>query len=287
MLKWPQGALRAFPAFFTKWNDIDVYIEDTAARSRSFYVALINRALSGKAKASDIFSLGCKKAVVETCKSDQGKGGRPRIYLIDGDLDISAGTPLPRLRHLYRHNVYAIENYLVCGQGFGDIVHEENPSFTRAQVEIDLDFKGLIVALVPLNQLFIVFAISYLQSPELPTVSLGLGPFLDGKKPPWLDSNKIADFDKTRRVELLRKSTKEELAATEKKILANIAALQHSLDNIAAREFLIPLMRFWAGHKGFSLRVSTDAFYMRLGKSVSLDRHTGFVSTLMACAAKK
>lgn len=93
------------------YNDIDVYVEDGS--HVGVYERLINNVLQGRARVSRVFPLGPSSNVINAAQSDVDEGGRPRLYLIDGDLDLVANLKLKRIRNLHRLCVYSVENLLL------------------------------------------------------------------------------------------------------------------------------------------------------------------------------
>lgn len=284
MLAWPAKAKKAMSVFFLKWNDIDVYVEDTAKATKSLYVALINNALNGKCKVAEVFPLGDRKAVISACNADQIIGGRPRIYLIDGDLDLIAGITPPRMSRMFVHDVYAFENYLFCQDALVQILHEENSKFSLEDIKNAIDFRGFSGELDLLLNLFVTFGLTRIFDPSLQTINLGIGQFLNAAKS-GLDAQKISAFCSSREQELLRITTKEKLQAEEKKIRKRVSKLRFSMDAVAAREFLFPLFQIRRTAAKLKISASKDALQMRLAKSVDLTTHRKFVSALAEAAA--
>lgn len=270
-LQWPIAAKKAIAKFFLKWNDVDVYIEDTAKHAKSLYKELVAPALPNKLKIGTVFPLGNRDSVIRACQNDQQKGGRPRIYLIDGDLDLLTGTPCAKLKRLYRHPVYAIENYLLPESAWIEILHEENPQFEFDVIKTRLNYQNLLGQLRPLIDLFICFGVTKALKPELKTISLGLGPFLSGGQNHWIDQQKVQNFINQRLTELQASSSRNRVRGVTRDIRARNASFSSPLDPIAARDFVFPLMRQYIKAQGLNLKVANDVLYMRLAKALGKD----------------
>jgi hypothetical protein len=283
MLAWPAKAKKAMSVFFVKWNDIDIYVEDTAKSTKSLYVALINNALNGKCKVTEIFPLGDRKSVIDACRADQLPGGRPRIYLIDGDLDLIAGVRPPSLTRLFAHHVYALENYLFCKDALTQLLHEENSKLSLEEVEQTIDFSSFFKDAAVLQELFIVFGLTRIFDPSLPTISLGIGQFLN-RTQNGLDAAKVKNFCSSREQELLKVTTKAKLQAEEKKMRDRILKLRGATDVIAAREFLFPYFQIRRAAVKLKISASKDTQQMRLAKTVDLTTHRGLISALTKAA---
>jgi Protein of unknown function (DUF4435) len=279
-MEWPVGALKAMPSFFSKWNDIDVYVEDTADHAKTLYTEIVNRALAGKAKIAQVFPLGDRKKVIDGCAGDKRKGGRPRVYLVDADLDLISGIPAPAIPRLYRHEVYALEGYLVCEAALLEILHEENPKLAKADVAANFDFNGFCSACGILVDLFTCFGVSWLIDSSLKTKGFGLGEFLDGSEAPWLDAGRIIDFCVQRYAELATKTSSIKVVEVERRVRQHVCGASRQLDLIAAREFVIPLLRLWARGKDLRLNTPKENLYLRLAKRADLVPRASFVKVL-------
>ncbi|MBI5006798.1 MAG: DUF4435 domain-containing protein [Nitrosomonadales bacterium] len=285
---WPDAAKKALSVFYSSWNDIDVFVEDTASYAETFYIALINNALQGKAKVNKVFPLGDKNAVVSACQGDTQKSARRRIYLIDGDLDFVCGKPAVRHPRMYQHAAYAIENYLITEKAITNILHEENSAISEQDVRNLFDFGNWIAELSDLTELFVCFAMTWLIAPEYKTVKFGIGPFLkkvNGRDE--LDSNKVAAFCSARRAELVTASTAAKVDTTEVHIRQQLLG-KRLTDYVAAREFLFLPMKVRATKLGMRLSCSPESMYVRMAKATDLlHSHPHFVSALMNTAQGK
>lgn len=110
MIRYGLRSRRAYAHLMSKYNDIDVYVED--ATYVGVYEKIINKALKGKARVERVIPLGPREKVVEEAMNDNAPGGRPRLYVVDGDLDLIAFKRRASAKRLYRLNVYCLENLL-------------------------------------------------------------------------------------------------------------------------------------------------------------------------------
>src|SRR5690242_18796316 len=97
LTKYSLKAIKGLSFLFRRYNDIDIYVEDTA--NRNMYEVLFNRMLEGHAKVERIFQLGGREAVIASCKNDQQDTHRKRIYIVDGDFDYLLGNSPPNLKY--------------------------------------------------------------------------------------------------------------------------------------------------------------------------------------------
>lgn len=160
---------RAF--LLRRYNDIEVYVEDTSCQN--LYIVLVNRVLRPKGKRiSHVFPLGGKSRVISRCSSDQTPSTRKRIYLIDGDLDLMLKRPRPRLRHLYRLNVYCAENLLLSEFAAITIGTESATNVQWHDMALQLSLKKLMESSVrKLMPLFVVYSIVHEFGLTIDTVS--------------------------------------------------------------------------------------------------------------------
>jgi len=286
MLTWSSAARKTMSAFFIKWNDIDVYVEDTAKYVNSLYVALLNRAMDGKCKVENVYPVGNRSLVLDACARDQIEGGRPRIYLIDGDLDLVANVPTPSLSRLHSHHVYAVENYLFCQRAIITILHEENPKFKIDEIERIFDFNGFWMELAPIAELFVWFGMTRIIDPSLPTIKIGIAEFYQSQQSQILDPKKITTFCTNRKNELLTKCSQRELEKHEERIRNGIKRFPRHIDVVAAREFLFPVLKYWVQKKEFKFQLKNDSLFIRLAKAVDMQPYGKFLEALKTASTK-
>jgi hypothetical protein len=122
MVAYSPEAEAARAHLLKNYNDLDIFVEDLTCQN--MYVRLINRMFAGRARISQVYPLGGRVNVIQRCKADQSAPGRPRLYIIDGDIDLLLGRPAPRLRGLYRLKVYCSENLLLSEHALVTLVTE-------------------------------------------------------------------------------------------------------------------------------------------------------------------
>jgi hypothetical protein len=140
------------------YNDIDVFVEDIT--SQNLYVRLLSRILGPRRTISSVIALDGRRNVIEQCERDQAPRNRPRIYIIDGDLELLNGVPKRRLRHLYRLNVYCSENLVATEHAAILLAQEGRPSATYAELQARLKITDILLdAERKLRPLFVLYAI--------------------------------------------------------------------------------------------------------------------------------
>lgn len=127
--------------FYRDFNDVDIFIEDTALESKKIYVNLLKRVL-GDVSFTKIFPIGNKDQVYQRCLADQGDRERPAVYIVDGDHDDLLDGSAQDLRRLYRLKRYCVENYLFDEGAAVSYLDDEIPGESRESIERSLGFDA-------------------------------------------------------------------------------------------------------------------------------------------------
>lgn len=189
-----ERARRAMSAFYERFNDVDIYVEDTAVESKKIYCELISRALAHRFSVSQIFPLGSKDVVIAHCQADQGVRTRPALYIVDGDYDLLTSVPDPALKRFYRLKRYSIENYLIDPAALVDILADESTVQDIGHIEKNFDFEGWVNHVQdPLERLTLACVVAHISRNGLPTVNVDLG-LIRGLRDDFVDPQKVATF---------------------------------------------------------------------------------------------
>lgn len=147
------------------FNDIDVYVEDTAIESKKIYTELLCRVFNQEYKIDNIISLGPCNNVVKVWRENKIKNdGRLKVFIVDGDYHIVNDSICDFLENDEHNNHkglfilprYCIENYLIDFDAFIEIVHEETAVDERKAIRNTLNFdKWLLHNNQILKELFI------------------------------------------------------------------------------------------------------------------------------------
>jgi hypothetical protein len=264
---WSPKAMKAKPIFYRQWNDIDIYIEDTGVPSKKLFRHLFTRCFSDKYRVAEVFPLGGRKAVINACEDDQLDGGRPRIYIIDADLDLLLNTKLAALKRFFCLPIYCIENLLIDEKAIIEVLYEEHSVLEKEELVQNFDFKTWISLIEkPLVDLFIDYAICKEVLPSQETVSFKISNLVssgDG----LLDVNKIK-----KRLEYIESQiccviTPEELNKRKQIIKSSLIVRKiNSVQTVVSgKHYLLPLMRIRMNQIA-KLRVTKDVLNLRLAK---------------------
>lgn len=135
------------------FNDIDVYVEDTAIEAKKIYAEIISRIYNNQFKIDNVIPLGGCSQVIKEWKSNKDKNdNRPKVFLIDGDYHFLNNSLSKFLnaeevnnhRGLFVLPRYCIENYLIDFNSFVEIVYEEIVSDDRNVILENLKFENWI-----------------------------------------------------------------------------------------------------------------------------------------------
>ena len=284
MLRYPAKARRALAFLFRRFNDIDIYVEDTV--SRNMYEVLLQRILEGRAKVNRIFQVGNKTQVIDACTADQNDP-RPRLYLIDGDLDLILGNPAPALNRLYSLQVYSAENLLWSEAATNEIAFECLTNESRSAVGQAINFQAFQASVLALlRPLFATYAATYKLDSTLQTVSyhvMRLTVQVDNA--PVLDDQKVLQRIAALETELSKKvPAATVIAETTSALQVLNGPDQQSARYISGKTYLLPLvyhhLRRHAGYAG-----SFEQLKVRLARFTELTIDPGLAAAVLDAAA--
>lgn len=204
MIDRSSAAKYATSVFFQKYNDIDVYVEDTAVGYQKIYANLLCRAIGNFISIERVFPLGARTQVTAAAQHFlENTGSRKSVFIVDGDLFLLMGEPEALPQNVITLPRYCIENFLYDEESLVSIIDEETHAYTEQQIREKLDYKNWLEKLqIPLRNLFIDYAIAQTLGVGLKTVSLGYQNFCLNKFGE-ISTSKIQEF-----VDDLRKSIK-------------------------------------------------------------------------------
>lgn len=178
-LSFSRDALLNRPLFLSRFNDINIYVEDVGKEYE--YEEIFERLFESNLNIFSIFPLGGKDAVINAYQT-QGLidiSGKTNIYIVDGDFDNlwdDQKIVAPNLIYLTRYN---IESYYCSKEAILKFMR----SFlkcTRNEAEAKIHFDEWQYYLRnEIGKLFVLFAIVKRRRPGLPNVGLGTGKFLN------------------------------------------------------------------------------------------------------------
>lgn len=274
----------AFGVLFRPFNDIDVYVEDSVGRN--VYECLIERMLNGRAKVTRVVQLGSRQQVLAHCAQDQSEGGRPRLYVIDGDIDLLTGVPAPSLKHLYRLAVYCSENLLVTENAIIEVAFDSDGEADKQALRDTVRFEDAVREWEHLlGPLFVLYAAA--AALDLPIETAGyhvmnLCTVYDRR--PKLDASKVEARRDVIRDGLVAAYGSDAVDATisavERRWLANPRAV---LAFISGKSYLLPLVdRLLRDHTGY--RGTVNQLKTQLSRHAEVAVDHGLQAAVVSCS---
>lgn len=244
MLQRNLKAKVAKATFYSDYNDIEVFIEDTAHGYSKLFVKILSRIFGGSYKIEDVFPLGGRGNVVEACKNDQGSRNKARLYIIDGDLYLLSGEEDPLdYEGLFVLPRYCIENHLLCSSALLSIMDEEEAEKSLEELESLFDYPLWVNDVKDdLLSLFIEYAVAKKIAPTLQTVAYGYSDLIS------CNTGKVDTTKVNTRILALRESiislTNLELYNETKEFISSKVTLDEKslLSFVSGKDILLPLL---------------------------------------------
>ena len=241
MIRWPSRAARAIAALFGSLQNVDVYVEDQG--DEHFYTVLFGAAAPPGVEIRRVIGLGGRNAVL--LAAQHYPGGRPAVFVIDGDFSWVRGEPPPALERLIRLNAYCVENILIADTAIHAICCEEGMC-GEADAKAKFGLDSWLHAVGSLIPVFERFAVLNQIDPGTPTVSIAFSAVVEADSVglPQLSKAKvdslIASLDSRIIAVIGSKAAKERLEIIENRI----AQLPRPLRVVSGKDLLLPLLFF-------------------------------------------
>lgn len=176
MIERGYAARYAVSAFYESFNDIDIFVEDTAIGYEKLFATLLSRAAASTLSIDRVFPLGPRGQVLANAANALASSSkRKAIYLVDGDLYLLTGEFENLPKNVIVLPRYCVENFLWDEASFLELVDEEDHKCDAHELVRRMDYKGwwerTTIALKPL---FVIFAVSHALKSGIPTVARGM-----------------------------------------------------------------------------------------------------------------
>ena len=175
MLERGSAAKSALSVFYENFNDVDIYVEDTAEGYDKIFSRLLGRALDGQISIDRVFPLGDRDKVASAARASLEQASeRTSIYIVDGDLYLLCGELQELPTNLIVLPRYCIENFLFSKEAIIELLDEEDISKDKAALEHHFAYEEWIASAdQTLRPLFVIFSVSHYFDSGIKTVGNG------------------------------------------------------------------------------------------------------------------
>lgn len=221
-------------------NDIDIYVEDTA--NPNMWVRFIRNMLPSSVRLDTVSVLGGRDQVIAACKENQSRNDRPKLFIIDADLDLLHGRRRPNLQNLFRLRRYCIENYLLSEVALSQVMATIDPIIPEYDAKTKLDLTGWFEKNeLCLSRLFVCYAVCKKLDPCIKSVGFSVHKLTKEQ-----DKSTLCSLKVSRRVYCIYKSLcKNHGSASVRSVYANIndiAARRRIVEYVSAKDYILPLL---------------------------------------------
>jgi len=272
------------------FNDIDVYVEDTAVESKKIYKEILNRIFKDQYSIDDVIPVGsCSKVIAEWVKHKKNADDRPKVFIIDGDFihfNKNLCSIIPEEfkddhQGLFVLPRYCIENYLIDENALIEIVHDEEAVDEREDIKRKIDFEGWIQANESLlKDLFIVYSICLENNVPEKTISYKVTNFVnttDGCVNDVLINGRIDHLKEKIILKNSELNIDEEIEKRDNYISGKENIL---LRYITGKNYLFPLVKQRISSQ-YNLSVSQISLKIRLAKKCDLSELDNLNKSIM------
>ena len=243
MIERSDAAKYAISAFYEVFNDIDIFVEDTAKGYEKIFANLLTTASNSRLSIDRVFPLGSRKTVVERANDYlHSKRERKSAFLIDGDLFLLSGELYEIPINIIVLPRYCVENFLIDERSFLEIMDEDHPTLAAEELRNIFDYSGWIDrSQGPLKSLFLAFAVSHSFGAGITTVSRGFNSIC-GNQYGEINSDKIEAICEEIYSKLVRRFGVGTVDKKWNAVLKKIDTGQCFLSTyVSAKDFLLPL----------------------------------------------
>ena len=170
MVSYTARAAKALGYLKSRYNDIEIFVEDTS--NHNMWLRVIQNIVPSNVKINSVNMIGGRNSVLTACRLDQNEDGRKKLYIIDGDFDFLLARPKPRLKHLYRIRGYCLENLLLRPESVLEVGVDALPMSTKEDIANLIDYPSILGNHeAKLTTLFVAYATAHKVAPRLKTTN--------------------------------------------------------------------------------------------------------------------
>lgn len=242
----PERSLAAKSAksvLFEEFNEIDIFIEDTAEGYEKIFKELFSRVFQGKYKISKVFPLGERRAVIDEHDKNKNNFKRPTLYVIDGDLFLMLNNSVSSTKGLFVLPCYCIENILIDIGSIHQLLNEECHYKDKDDLIIEFDYSNWSKTnYEPLLKLFIEYAVIFSLLPEKQTVGYQVTQLVSSNNG-IIDEAKTLNRINELQSEIFHKHDHETYSLTKAKVESIVKLEEKNLTKfVSGKDYLLPLL---------------------------------------------
>lgn len=274
MLLIPERSVEANVAtsvLYQDFNEIDIYIEDTAIGYDKLFLSLLCRVFQGKYKVKKVFPIGSRQEVIDQFTIETSS--RPYLYIIDGDLYLTIGDSVQNQKGLFKLPFYCVENILCDCQSFLEIIDEESPSKKFEDIEKEFDFEDWVNENEnKLFELFIEYSVCKHLYPQEQTVHYKVSNLVSCNK------GMIDDLKLQARINHIKNCVisnvgEEKYNEIRNKFLQDFQqATTTKLDIVSGKDYIFPLLKTRARAIITDGKITDSSFKLRLAKTCDISK---------------
>ena len=255
---FPPSAAPALGFLKSGQNDIEIFVEDTA--TPNMWLNFLKCYIPDGIKLNSVNVPGSRQNVLSACAADQIVDARKKIYIIDGDLDLLAGRPKPRLKHLYRLSAYCIENCLIDEQAFITAITTVDTKIDPVAATGTLSLRSWLVRNESiLVMLFLWYAVSDELARHQKTVGYSVYKLIDSDGKDFnLDSSLVYRRIITLYKEVRKHASKDQVRVVFERARAKADAMER-LWCVSGKDYLFPPL-YQLVLSRFKVRLRADSF---------------------------
>jgi hypothetical protein len=242
MIAYSNESQPAFAAFYKKYNDIDIYVEDVTLVG--VYERVFSKILDGIAQIISVTPLGNRDAVLNEARRLRTDRTRKRFFLMDGDFHWLF-SPQPRIRNLYSLNCYCFENLAFEHASVLNIAMTLAPQKTSAEVRNDFSEDKLLSIAEMMVPLFEIYAAAHLLKSQFTTVAYAPERLLHPRPNYLPDSNAIRNRIRYVYIHLRLYFTRAEILAARAKVSTALALYPDRSKFVSGKYLLAVLLRWF------------------------------------------
>ncbi|NIY77830.1 DUF4435 domain-containing protein [Thalassospira sp. HF15] len=265
-VKFSPRAAQGLAHLQARKNDIAIFVEDSAGRN--MWKRIIKRFIPEGIRVENVNPLGNRQQVINACKADQTKTAKPRLYIIDADLDLLKSKRKPKLKHLYRLRRYCIENYLIQEKSLIQLATIFDHDIDENTAEAHIDLSGWLKRNEKsLRHLFVWYAVANDLDESVETVAHHISRLSDD------DSVKFDLCPSKTRKRIMNIYRHLRTTADTREILKKYnqykinANRMNILDFVSGKSYILPAV-FPLLKRDFGMNISKSAFLCLLAERV-------------------